>query len=74
MYLAVILLVQMRRHGGDAVPGREILPQLPGQLLMEQVVKLLDGTGLTCGTGVDVMDNCLGGSVQRRGHPRRDFG
>ena len=35
--------------------------------LMEQVVSLLDGTGLNCGIGVDVTANCLGVDVYSGG-------
>ncbi len=35
--------------------------------LMEQVAPLLDGTGLSCGVGVDVMANCLGVDLYSNG-------
>lgn len=35
--------------------------------LMEQVAPLLDGTGLNCGIGVDVMANCLGVDLYSNG-------
>lgn len=35
--------------------------------LMEQVAPLLDGSGLNCGVGVDVMANCLGVDLYRNG-------
>lgn len=35
--------------------------------LMEQVVPLLDGTGLSCGIGVDVIANCLGVDLYSNG-------
>lgn len=35
--------------------------------LMEQVVPLLDGTGLNCGIGVDVIANCLGVDLYSNG-------
>lgn len=35
--------------------------------LMEQVAPLLDGTGLNCGVGVDVMANCLGVDLYSNG-------
>lgn len=35
--------------------------------LMEQVAPLLDGTGLSCGIGVDVMANCLGVDLYSNG-------
>lgn len=35
--------------------------------LMEPVTKALDGTGLSCGIGVDVMDNCLGVDIYSDG-------
>lgn len=35
--------------------------------LMEQVVPLLDGTGLNCGVGVDVTANCLGVDLYSNG-------
>lgn len=35
--------------------------------LMEQVVPLLDGTGLNCGVGVDVIANCLGVDLYSNG-------
>ena len=40
--------------------------------LMDPVTKALDGTGLDCGIGVDVVSNCLGVDIYSSGEPIPD--